>query len=671
MLMLKRRDFIGGAGAAVATQFLYRAALAQNPPAGAKAGPAQSSPTGSAPTPHDGLGANNNYWLYAGGEPLKDLVVEIELTEDFVAENGISFQLNGWSPKDARCTWQQYCYGFYTEDKAKPQLSWSIENWASNDYRDHLHQTIGLPEGGDMYNLHGERVAVPGPGVKIPAGYKFRIALLQDPKDATIIGAAYTVVDNKGRTIINDRPLIKSYKFSKTNVPIEPAAMAPIITAQVNVCQRAGGSYGFMESGAGKITYAASNILTFLSGHPQGMAAPGIVTAESANTVYGELPAVPGRQFVQTLNTIKAPGYRINGPFAAARRSDAPRADLFAIAATGQLDILSPNGPERWKKATAHGPINMAKPRTFIATTPRPGADAETGVFLADQHGQLQGFWVNAKGVSGPFAIGPKDICPPGAPVAASPQFGGHDQTDVFVFDKEGQLNVFWARGNGAFSEPVKVGPQGFVPGDGQLAASQRFGTSETSVFAVDKMGALSRFFVDTTGGWKGPEPISAPDFAKPGAHVAVVQAAGRGDQTDVIVLSKRGQLNVFSIQKSGGWSGSVAISAPGLADSGAAIAAAQRSGGMQADVFVVDHKETLMVISCDATGHWEQGKSIGQSGIAGSGANLAAAAPRGEGARADVFILIDDGSKIAAYPQVASVAGANAWSDLKKLPEV
>jgi len=248
---------------------LTKVAFAQNVPAAGSTDASQTSRAGLVPPPHGGLGANHNYFIYSGGDPIKGLSVEIDFTEDFVAEAGFSIQLNGWSPTSAGCTWQQYCYGFYTEDKTKPQLSWSIQNWPSSEYIDHLHQTIGMKPG-SLFNLHGQRVAVPGPGCKVPAGYKFKIVLVNDPKDASgaITGAAFSAIDSHGKIIIDERPLIRSYNFADTRTPIDPAALAPIITCQLNICARAGSVYGFMKSAAGTITHSATSPLSGLNRHP-------------------------------------------------------------------------------------------------------------------------------------------------------------------------------------------------------------------------------------------------------------------------------------------------------------------------------------------------------------------------------------------------------------------
>jgi hypothetical protein len=84
-------------------------------------------------------------------------------------------------------------------------------------------------------------------------------------------------------------------------------------------------------------------------------------------------------------------------------------------------------------------------------------------IHLVDNKGQLNVFWVNNAGAwGGPQGIGPTGFAPEGAAVAASQQFGAVNQTDVFVVDQAGQLNVFWVNNAGAWGGPQAIGPASF-----------------------------------------------------------------------------------------------------------------------------------------------------------------------------------------------------------------
>ena len=87
------------------------------------------------------------------------------------------------------------------------------------------------------------------------------------------------------------------------------------------------------------------------------------------------------------------------------------------------------------------------------------GCDNQTDVFLIDQQGTLQVLWVNGAGAwGGPKAISNGGVAFSGAPVVASQQFGANNQTNVFFFDHNGQLNIFWVQNAGAWNGPVLVG---------------------------------------------------------------------------------------------------------------------------------------------------------------------------------------------------------------------
>jgi polygalacturonase len=121
--------------------------------------------------------------------------------------------------------------------------------------------------------------------------------------------------------------------------------------------------------------------------------------------------------------------------------------------------------------------------------------------------------------------------------LAASQQFGANNQTDVFLVDTNGQLNVFWVQGEGAWNGPVKIGPAGFAPAGLGLAASQQFGAnSQTDVFLVDRNGQVNVFWVQREGPWNGPVKIGPAGLVSPrGAfyNVRYYGAAGSGATLD------------------------------------------------------------------------------------------------------------------------------------------
>jgi hypothetical protein len=149
------------------------------------------------------------------------------------------------------------------------------------------------------------------------------------------------------------------------------------------------------------------------------------------------------------------------------------------------------------------GPAGKFPPGAPLAASPQYGVQNQTDVFAIDNNGQLQGFWVTGGGNwQGPVGLGPAGTFPPRAALAV---YGAHNQTEVFAISNNGQLQVFWVVGNGAWAGPVGKGPAGRFPPGAPLAASPQFGVSnQTDVFAIGNDGLLNIFWV-TDGAWRGP----------------------------------------------------------------------------------------------------------------------------------------------------------------------
>jgi hypothetical protein len=79
-------------------------------------------------------------------------------------------------------------------------------------------------------------------------------------------------------------------------------------------------------------------------------------------------------------------------------------------------------------------------------------------VFGIDENGALRVAWVVAAGAwNPPFPISHAGMFRPGAGIAASNQFGVSHQTDVFIVDESGALNVAWVVNAGAWHGPIAI----------------------------------------------------------------------------------------------------------------------------------------------------------------------------------------------------------------------
>jgi hypothetical protein len=291
-------------------------------------------------------------------------------------------------------------------------------------------------------------------------------------------------------------------------------------------------------------------------------------------------------------------------PFPAGARVAASQ--LFGLMETHAFAV--DNNGELLDIPLSSGGLNVALPSGFmfpvganIAVSQQFGVSPpRTDVFVVDSNGALTVTGFNPP-VAGPGPIGwqttqeitAQHLFPPGAPVAASQQFG-LQQTDVFVVDNNGQLNVvWWASGfnnnnwQGPYAMPLPTGVQ--IPVLANIAVSQQFGVSppQTDVFIVDTNGAL-------TVSWVGADPwqtqeISAQQLFPSGAPLAASQQFGTpSPQTDVFVVDTSGNLDVMYVVSGGVWQGPGNPIGTGFPYE-ASIAVSQQFGTEQTDVFVIN----------------------------------------------------------------------------------
>jgi len=114
-----------------------------------------------------------------------------------------------------------------------------------------------------------------------------------------VVAATLVVVDNVGNTQAN-------VTLELLSIPgVMSADLAPITAFELDLVGPFNGQSAVLSSGAGTITYEATSLLAVLNQEPS-CTASGAITAETANSLYGLLPAAPSNSFTQSFNVSTA-----------------------------------------------------------------------------------------------------------------------------------------------------------------------------------------------------------------------------------------------------------------------------------------------------------------------------------------------------------------------------
>jgi hypothetical protein len=634
--MIGRRKFVQGAG------WLALQALS---PGGARA--ADPAPEAELKPPADALASNHNYFLFAGGQPIRGLVVTLDVTEEISAPNGFSVQLNGYGPPSAGAVWQQYIVAV-SRDASKPlTLDWTIENWPSKELHEKLVRTAGMKDHNDLFNVHAEVYGpvptFPVPGGRLPAGYRLKWEFLVDANDpdGVVTGAIFSFTDNKGKTWSSGPRKILDFDYNHTKVRVTREALAALTAFEVNIVGRTNGLYTFIESGAGTITYQASTPMTPQFQQPKTVSDQGTITAEASNVHYGELAGTPGKKFVQTFRAVRTPKFRPGGPLALAPPPGADALGLFAISVEGKVGGYAFGANGRGRELAGAGPRDVASPGSTVAALPPGGPKDSAGVVAVDQEGRIVAFAFDRNGaLSGPAEVGPKAITGRGTPLAASRQFGAA-QTDVFVADNKGQIKVIWHKDGGAWSGPANIGPEDFTAKFAQLAAGRLGKGDRTGVFVVDKQGALAVFRAEKNRPWTGPQTVGDQDFAPAGAPIALLEGQ---DRTFLFLVDRHGQPHMAVAESDGTVGALKPIGPKDIANGGAPLAVVSRARAPQLALFLVDKKGVLTLIAVDRNGQADKPKPLGPIALPGNRKFIVAARPSADRDAIDVYAIGDGG---------------------------
>lgn len=229
--------------------------------------------------PAAGLGSNSNYFLYSPSQGVNScnhllgVSVHIIVDTDITGTSGFGFQLNAYSAGGESVGAQQYVVLLDHRD-SPPSLSCIVNNWSSKS----------------DWVIFTEEWLANLPSSTLPAGYQIIMTLLNDAVD-NITGATFVVIDNHGNTVGN-------HTISLTD-QLPAQDLAPIVAFQLNVVGDIGGATTILSSGAGTMTYTASNPMSVLNTEPPCVDWT-YKTGEAANSMYSLLPDTPSHSFTQS-----------------------------------------------------------------------------------------------------------------------------------------------------------------------------------------------------------------------------------------------------------------------------------------------------------------------------------------------------------------------------------
>jgi hypothetical protein len=359
--------------------------------------------------------------------------------------------------------------------------------------------------------------------------------------------------------------------------------------------------------------------------------------------------------------SIAPPPSPIGAPVVASPQLGVPnQTDVFSVAANGAVQVRWVVGAGAWHGPLAISPPGIAPAGAHLAASPQFGIPNQTDVFLVANGGATEVLWVQGAGNwNGPLGISPTGLALPGAALGVSNQFGVPNQTDVFVVANSGATDVSWVAGAGNWSGPLGITPSGTSPAGAGLAVAPQLGVpNQTDVFVVANNGATDVSWVAAAGSWSGPLRISPTGLAPAGAALVVSNQFGIPNQTDVFVVANGGATEVLWVQGAGGWKGPLGISPAGLAPAGTALGVSNQLGvPNQTDVFVVANGGATQVSWVAGGGGWNGPLSITPAVTAPAGAALGVSNQFGIPNQTDVFVVGTSGAT-----EVSWVDGADIW---------
>ena len=289
---------------------------------------------------------------------------------------------------------------------------------------------------------------------------------------------------------------------------------------------------------------------------------------------------------------------------------------------TGAVSVSWVAGEGAWA-----GPLRITGPN-FAPPGARGAAANQTSMnqldaVVVDNTGAVSVLWVIGEGAwAGPLRITGPNFAPPGASVALVHQ-GSMNQLDAVVVDNAGAVSVLWVAGEGAWTGPLRITGPSFAPPGANVALANQTSMNQLDAVVVDNTGAVSVLWVIGEGAWAGPLRISGPNFAPPGANVALAHQVSM-NQLDAVVVDNTGAVSVLWVIGEGAWAGPLRITGPNSAPAGASVALANQTSMSQLDAMVADNTGAVSVLWVIGEGAWAGPLRITGQGYAKPNASVA-----------------------------------------------
>jgi len=234
------------------------------------------------------FGSGSNFSLSSNCNPLTDVAVSIEITQDVIftghgkpvsgnSISGFTFQLNCFSPPQFKDVAQQYVMGCRGGTVFGQVNNWKVDPKDPNKF-DQL-----INDEADLSSVSGH---------KMSTGWRLVISLSND-SSGNITGATFLAINPKGNNA------------GKQSISIGKSNQAPIMGLEMVLVGPGNGESTTLSSGAGSFQYLASSLLSASVGLPPCVQPSS--TVETANSLYGPISSDASNVLTQGFS-IATPG---------------------------------------------------------------------------------------------------------------------------------------------------------------------------------------------------------------------------------------------------------------------------------------------------------------------------------------------------------------------------